>query len=155
MASLRFDIISDTHGRLSDSLLAALEGADVIVHAGDICSPSDLRRLEQVARVYACLGNNDYGFDYGPEVQRLTRFFRGGLRWQVCHYRERLDPQLADISVCGHTHKPQIRHLPGGRLLVNPGSPTFPRTADGPTMARVVADAGRVLSADIIRLGRG
>ena len=63
---MRYDIIADTHGYLSDELLHALEGADVIVHAGDICSSSDLRRLEDIAPVKFCLGNNDYGYDYGP-----------------------------------------------------------------------------------------
>ena len=49
MGYMRYDIVSDTHGYLSPALLAELEGADVIVHAGDICSPSDYRRLEEIA----------------------------------------------------------------------------------------------------------
>ena len=57
--AMRYDIIADTHGYLSDELLHALEGADVIVHAGDICSAGDLRRLEDIASVKFCLGNND------------------------------------------------------------------------------------------------
>ena len=34
----RIDIISDTHGHLSPALLEQLEGADLIIHAGDITS---------------------------------------------------------------------------------------------------------------------
>ena len=58
---MRYDIISDTHGHLSPELLRALEGADFIVHAGDICSGSDWRTLCGLAdEVHACLGNNDF-----------------------------------------------------------------------------------------------
>lgn len=153
MARLRFDIVSDTHGRLSKRLLEQLEGADVIVHAGDICSLADYRRLCEIARVYACKGNNDFGLDYGPEVQSTTRFFRGGLRWQVCHYRDRLDTRLADVSVCGHTHKPYVERTSLGHLVMNPGSPTWPRTNDGPTMGRIIVEDGQVLSAEIVHLG--
>ena len=65
----RYDIISDTHGYLSPELLEQLQGADVIVHAGDICSPSDYRTLSDIARVQMCLGNNDWSYDYGPMVK--------------------------------------------------------------------------------------
>ena len=65
----RYDIISDTHGYLSPELLEQLQGADVIVHAGDICSPSDYRTLSDIARVQMCLGNNDWAYDYGPMVK--------------------------------------------------------------------------------------
>ena len=57
---MRFDIVSDTHGYLSPELLDELEGADYIVHAGDICSEGDYRRLERIATVFMCLGNNDW-----------------------------------------------------------------------------------------------
>ena len=80
---MRFDIVSDTHGHLSEELIAALQGADYIVHAGDICSDANFRRLQRIAPVHACLGNNDWGGEYGPDVKRTTKFFAGGLRWQV------------------------------------------------------------------------
>ena len=95
---MRYDIIADTHGYLSDVLLHALEGADVIVHAGDICSARDLHRLEDIAPVKFCIGNNDYGYDYGPFAKRDYRFYSSKLRWQVCHYRERLDLAVCDVS---------------------------------------------------------
>mgnify|MGYP000857705521 CR=1 FL=1 len=81
---MRFDIISDTHGYLSERLLDELQGADTIVHAGDICSASGYRTLRQIAPVQLCLGNNDWSYDFGPEVKRLKIFFSSGLRWEVC-----------------------------------------------------------------------
>ena len=150
---MRFDIVSDTHGRLSPELLHALEGADYIVHAGDLCSDSDYRKLQRIAPVYACLGNNDWSSDYGPEIRRMCKFFAAGLRWQVCHFEERLDLQVCDIAICGHTHRPFIESdQKTGVLIMNPGSPTFPRTTLGPTIGRIIAEDGKVLDADIIEL---
>ena len=152
MGEVRFDIVSDTHRYLSPALLRELEGADIIIHAGDVCSLADFRELEAIAPVYMCLGNNDRTGDYGPDVGRMTRFFRAGLRWQICHYRERLDFLTCDIAVCGHTHKPYIDDKPHGGLVINPGSPTFPRTPLGATMARVYVMDGKVVSASIVQL---
>lgn len=152
-STMRIDVISDTHGCLSDELLEQLAGADLIVHAGDFCSLDDYEHLSGIAPLQGCLGNNDYRYEYPPEVGRLVCFEVGDLRWQIAHYREDLDLACADIAVCGHTHKPYIEER-GGRLVLNPGSPTFPRTTLGPTMARlVIGEGGRPVSADIIQLG--
>lgn len=152
---MRYDIVSDTHGVLTDQLLHALEGADLIVHAGDICSISNYERLCRIATVKACLGNNDHGHDYGPLVRRDVHFFSEGLRWQICHYRERLDLQTCDIAICGHTHRPLVgRDRRTGTLVMNPGSPTSPR-AGGPTIGRIMVDDERVISAEIIKLDDG
>ena len=130
----------------------ALQGADVIVHAGDMCSESDLIELETVAPVRMCEGNNDWGYDYGPSVGRLTRFFSDGLRWQICHYEERLDLETCDVAICGHTHRPFVeRKGPRHVLVMNPGSPTYPR-AGGPTIGRIYAKDGKVTSAEIVPL---
>ena len=56
MGAVRFDIVSDTHRYLSPALLRELEGADVIVHAGDVCSLADFRALEAIAPVKAVRG---------------------------------------------------------------------------------------------------
>lgn len=154
---MRFDIVSDTHGRLSDELLEALRGADVIMHAGDCCVLSDYLELCEIAPVFMCRGNNDWGMDYGPDVERVVRTYRAGLRWQLCHYEERLDLDVCDVAICGHSHRPFIRweNSPGGTgrvLVMNPGSPTFPRTGDGPTMGRIMAENGVVQSAEIVKL---
>ncbi len=149
---MRYDIVSDTHGHLSAELLRALEGADVIVHAGDMCSTADARRLERIAPLKLCKGNNDWGYDYGPFVGNVTHFFASGLRWQVCHYQERLDLEVCDVAICGHTHRPFLeRDSRTGVLVMNPGSPSLPR-GGGPTMGRIVAEDGRLLKAEIVGL---
>ena len=146
----RIDIISDTHGYLSDELLAALEGADLIIHAGDMTSEADWDHLNTIAPIKAVLGNNDYYRDYGPGVPALNTFTYEGLSFAVAHYREELPVGTVDVAICGHTHRPKIVQL-GTCLVINPGSPTYPRSARGNTARLFVAD-GRVISADIIDL---
>lgn len=147
----RVDIISDTHGWLSDALLEELEGADLIIHAGDITSEMDWEHLKTIAPIRAVLGNNDYYRDYGRDVGRILRFTYEGLRFVVAHYRSDLLLDEADVGVCGHTHRAQVLEE-RGCLVVNPGSPTFPRGARGATMARMYVTDGRVLSTEILDL---
>lgn len=42
----RIGVISDTHGLLRPQALAALEGVELIVHAGDIGTPAVIAGLE-------------------------------------------------------------------------------------------------------------
>src|SRR4051812_26678959 len=55
----RVGVISDTHGLLRDDAIAALQGSELIIHAGDIGTPEVLQRLSQIAPVRAVRGNND------------------------------------------------------------------------------------------------
>ena len=79
----RIDIISDTHGHLSDALLGALEGADLIIHAGDITSEADYHELATIAPLRAVLGNNDWYYDYGPERSRASRSRGSSSPWRT------------------------------------------------------------------------
>lgn len=148
----RVDIISDTHGYLSKELVSNLKGTDLIVHAGDMCSKEDLEFLKRIAPVQACLGNNDYASDYNNEIDRINHFIFEGVRFQVSHYKERLVWGSADVYVCGHTHRPVIENITYESVLVNPGSPTYPRTMFGPTMARLFIQKGKVTEIEIIEL---
>lgn len=146
-------VISDTHGWLSEELLSELSDVDLIVHAGDACSMQDYERLRRVAPVHMCLGNNDYGFRYGPAVKRRVSFVLGPFSWQIAHYQEDLTPSMFDVVVCGHTHVPQLERLTGGTLLINPGSPTHPRSKEGPTMVKVELTSSEIRDVRVIALG--
>ena len=147
----RVDIISDTHGHLSDQLLDAIKGADLVIHAGDLTSEEDYEHLKALVPLKAVLGNNDYYHDYGPEVERLSQFTYEGLRFAVAHYREDLPTGAADVAVCGHTHRSKISQA-GRCLVINTGSASFPRGSRTPSIARLIVRDGAVLSADIIPL---
>ena len=57
--NMRLGILSDTHNLLRGEVLSVLEGVDCILHAGDICRPDILEKLETIAPVYAVRGNAD------------------------------------------------------------------------------------------------
>ncbi len=157
-SSQRIDIISDTHGYLSEALRYELVGANLIVHAGDIISYADYRTLLCIADVQAVLGNNDFEGSYGPRVERHGRFSVDGLVFDVCHFEQRLNPEGADVCVFGHTHRPVLEERPSIQsenlqtLFVNPGSPTFPRGGYGPTMARLWIADGSIKNAEMLEL---
>src|SRR5215469_18117649 len=52
-------VISDTHGLLRLEAIAALQGSEHIIHAGDIGSPEIVPALEKIAPVTAIRGNVD------------------------------------------------------------------------------------------------
>lgn len=155
MATKRIDVLSDTHGRLSKEVLEALDGCDLIVHAGDITSEDDYITLQALAPLHLCLGNNDWPGQYGPEVTKVVRFEYEGLRFCVTHYHERLVGERFDVGVFGHTHVPERKTINSGALVMNPGSPTFPRSSAGPTMGRIYVEDGQVVSSEIVSLASG
>ena len=110
----RVDIISDTHGYLAPELLRAIEGCDLLIHAGDITSESNYAELEvSVPVLRAVLGNNDGYYNYGPDVPRVNEFTYEGVRFSVAHYAEDLPLASSNVAVCGHTHRPRIDRVHG------------------------------------------
>ena len=69
---MRLGILSDTHNLLRSEVLSALDGADCILHGGDICRPDILHALEKIAPVYAVRGNADKeGMDFLPAYRDM------------------------------------------------------------------------------------
>lgn len=148
----RVDIISDTHGYLAPELLRAIEGCDLLIHAGDITSESNYAELEvSVPVLRAVFGNNDGYYNYGPDVPRVNEFTYEGVRFSVAHYAEDLPLASSNVAVCGHTHRPRIDRV-HGCLVINPGSASLPRGRREASIARLMVEDGRVLSAEIIDL---
>jgi putative phosphoesterase len=117
-------LISDTHGLLRPEALTALQGSDLIIHAGDVGNPEILDQLRVVAPVVAVRGN----IDKGPWASQLPvtaiAEARSALIY-VLHDIEQLDldPAAAEfnIVVSGHSHKPS-RTERAGVMYLNPGS---------------------------------
>lgn len=124
---MRIAIISDTHGRLRPEAAERLEGADCILHAGDLDSAGVLEDLDRIAPVYAVRGNNDWGI-WAQELPRVLRTQLGGVGFCMAHRREDVPWDLTgvDVVVCGHTHRYEEERVLG-RLWLNPGSCSFPR----------------------------
>lgn len=121
---LRVGLISDTHGLLRPEALAALAGADVILHAGDIGGHDGggelLDALRAIAPVHAVRGNNDLGAWASnlPHTQRLRlEEVDVGLVHDFTHPVS----GRPTVVVYGHSHRPEVVRR-DGRLFVNPGS---------------------------------
>ena len=120
----KIGLISDTHGLLRDEALRALEGSELIIHAGDVGNPEIIRALEAIAPVIAVRGN----VDIEPWASALpeTEIVETNLATiYVLHdvHALDLDPAAAGfhIVVSGHSHKP-ARTEHGGVVYINPGS---------------------------------
>jgi len=117
-------LISDTHGLMRPEALRALDGSDLIVHAGDLGKPEILDALKRLAPVVAVRGNIDKGG--WASVLPLTAIAEAGpANVYVLHDLQQLDldPVTAgfQVVVSGHSHKPS-RTERGGVLYLNPGS---------------------------------
>ncbi len=146
-------IISDTHGLLRSEAVDALQGADLIIHAGDIGKQSIVDELNNIAPVVAVRGNMDRDF-WAYQLKRTEIVEKDKTLFLVIHDIGRLDldPAAADIKVVisGHSHRPAIgRHK--GVLYVNPGS-AGPRRSTLPVSVALLQVNGNVLDAKIVKL---
>jgi uncharacterized protein len=151
-------LTSDTHvpkraRDLPHALWAAVDVADVVVHAGDWVDVALLDRFEERSlRLLAVYGNNDHG----PFRERLPEIARAeieGVRFAVVHEtgdakgRElRCAARFpdTDVLVFGHSHIPWDTTAPSGLRLLNPGSPTDRRRQPHGTYVTAVADDGEL-----------
>ena len=128
-------LISDTHGLLRPQALRALEGSDLIIHAGDVGDPQILEALKTLAPVFAVRGNVDTD-PWALALPETEVIETDAATIYVLHnvHALDLDPAAAGfhIIVSGHSHKP-ARTEHGGVLFLNPGS-AGPRRFDLPVM---------------------
>ena len=147
----RIGVIADTHcpeflDDLPERVFTALQGVDLILHAGDITATSTLDALATIAPVQAVRGDHDRELESLPASRELTV---AGKRIVLVHgdrsrWGEEPSTLLwtlslgywqphgglprslrrrfpnADVIVYGHTHRVHTRKI-GGALLFNPG----------------------------------
>ncbi|MEE9277708.1 MAG: metallophosphoesterase family protein [Dehalococcoidia bacterium] len=148
-------LISDTHipeagPELWPQVYERFEGVDLILHAGDIHVLEVIDRLERIAPIYVARGNGDDGGGGRavlPEDKRLREAWTlelGGFKVGLTHDialpewpPQRTIHTVMDhyfggpqhIVVHGDTHLASVETL-RGVLLLNPGSPMYPRNLD-------------------------
>ena len=132
-------LISDTHGLLREEALRALEGSELIIHAGDVGSPEIIEALKAIAPVVAVRGNVDTE-SWASALPETEVVETGTATIFVLHDVHALDlnPVTAGfhIVVSGHSHNP-ARTERDGVLYINPGS-AGPRRFQLPvTLARL------------------
>ncbi|MFF5297691.1 metallophosphoesterase family protein [Paractinoplanes globisporus] len=155
---MRVVLISDTHlpqraRDLPPALWAAVDEADVVIHAGDWVDVAALEALEgRAARVIGCYGNND-GAGLRARLPEVAYAELAGLRIAVVHEtgpaagRELRCAQRfpdVDLLVFGHSHIPWDTTAPGGLRLLNPGSPTDRRRQPFATYMTAAIVGGRL-----------
>ncbi|MEM7406183.1 MAG: metallophosphoesterase [Pseudomonadota bacterium] len=145
-SNVKIAVISDTHDHIPllrrGAADAVEQGADAILHCGDIVAPSTLEKLIAYdVPVHAIHGNNQgdaYGFTrlVSRRDHRVTYYGQdadielGGRRIFVVHFPHYARAMAAtgdyDLVCCGHTHAEeayQQDNLHGGSTLVlNPGT---------------------------------
>jgi putative phosphoesterase len=151
--TIKVGIISDTHGLLRPEAVQALQGCELIIHAGDVGLRSVLEGLQEIAPVYAVRGNVDR-VERSGELP-LTRVLQvGEALLYVLHEREQLDldPATAGFQavISGHSHKPNMEWQEGV-LYLNPGS-AGPRRFKLPVTLAVIEVQGKALEAEIVEL---
>lgn len=162
---LTLTLLADTHlpkraRHLPGEVWAAVESADVVVHAGDWTESRLLDELEaRAARLVACYGNND-GSDLRARLPLVARAELDGVRLAVVHetgQKQGREARMAalypdtDVLVFGHSHIPWDTRAESGLRLLNPGSPTDRRRQPHCTYMTAVIDAG-VITAELHRL---
>lgn len=156
-------MLADTHAprrwrRCPAGLAAYLDGADLILHAGDACTADVLNELAGYAPVRAVLGNND-----GPDVAawgapETDEFELAGLAVAMVHdsgpaagrlARLRRRFPAARLVIFGHSHIPLDQAAEGLRIF-NPGSPTDRRRQPDGTFGLLRIDDGILVQARIV-----
>jgi len=146
-------LISDTHGLLRPEAVQALQGVDLLIHAGDIGRPEILDGLRSIAPLVAIRGNNDTG----PWAQSLpaTEVVEVGqaVLYVLHNVKELdLDPAAAGFSavISGHSHQPSVVKR-GDVVFVNPGS-AGPRRFKLPISVARLHVEGASLTAEVVPL---
>ena len=162
-------MLADTHAprrwrSCPPAVAAQLRGADLILHAGDVCTAATLDELAGYAPVRAVRGNND-----GPEVAAwgapdMLQLDLEGLSVAMLHdsgpaagrpARMRRRFPGAELVVFGHSHMP-LDSGPGpqraghGQRIFNPGSPTDRRRQPQGTIGVLDVEDGELVSARIV-----
>jgi putative phosphoesterase len=149
-------VLSDTHAprrwqACPPRVAEHLRQADLILHAGDVCTADVLRELADYAPVLAVLGNND-----GPDVAAwgappALETELDGLPVAMIHDSGAATGRLrrlrglfpaAALVVFGHSHIP-LDEAAGQVRIFNPGSPTDRRRQSRGTIGLLrIEDSG-------------
>ena len=148
---MQIGVISDTHGLLRPEAVAALQGVDHILHAGDVGDAAILGALRKLAPVTAIRGNIDRT-GACAQLPATEMVELGSVVFYLLHDGKALDldPVSAGIAVVvsGHSHKPAIvwrRKV----LYLNPGS-AGPRRFSLPVTVAMVTIEERHIDPRII-----
>jgi putative phosphoesterase len=137
--------------RLPAECIRRLEGAELILHAGDFVRAPVLEELGRLAPVEAVAGNMDEPALIEQLPERRVVGFEGA-RIGMVHVPGPAAGRAArlvaafpgcDAVVYGHTHIPEVSRV-GDVWVLNPGSPTERRGAPAHSMVMLEVEAGEI-----------
>ena len=165
LSGMRVAVLSDTHAprfwkRCPEPVAAHVRDVDLVLHAGDVCTPDVLDELSAYAPTRAVRGNND-----GPEISawgapETLEIELDGLRVAMIHdsgaargrlMRMRRRFPDAHLVIFGHSHIPLDEQGAGLRIF-NPGSPTDRRRQPAGTMGLLEIEQGSLVRARIVEV---
>ena len=137
---MKIVVVSDTHGYFKElqDVIEKEAPFDVLMHCGDVCGHLSMALGDDPAfEVYAVAGNCDFPGAFPPfeivEIQSHRILLEHGHRLRVKTGYDwivaKAQDNHCDIALYGHTHVPESDTV-DGVLVFNPGSLTYPRTAD-------------------------
>lgn len=155
----KIGVLSDTHGKLREEVIAILRECDAILHAGDINTLRVLESLREIAPLYVVRGNADKEWAADLPESLSEEIF--GLRVFMVHNKKEIPQDVTgyDLVVYGHSHKYEERKEENCFYL-NPGSCGLRRFSLPVTMAVVEVEersedegvrAFRVIKKDIVQ----
>lgn len=146
---MRIAVISDTHNLLREEVKIQLNDCDLILHAGDICSPAVYDELLLLGKpMLAVRGNNDGRWAAEKGIPKVVDTDLMDFRIYMVHDRKDIPAEILadgggyDLVVFGHSHKYE-EFFVGNTPFINPGSCGPMRFRLPVTMAMVeISDAG-------------
>src|SRR5579862_436604 len=162
---MRIVVLSDTHAprrwkSCPAAVAAQLRGADLILHAGDVCTAAVLDELAQYAPVTAVVGNNDGADVAAWGAAETAKLAADGLQIAMIHDSGAAAGRLprlrtrfpeADLVVFGHSHIP-LDAADGTLRIFNPGSPTDRRRQPHGTLGVLQVADGAITAARIVEV---
>ena len=149
-------VLSDTHGRSRNArkVINREKPFDARFHLGDIEGGEEEIAALAGVPTYMVAGNCDTWSSLPQEAEVVL----GGVRFMLTHghrywvsaslkeLKTKARKNRCDVVLFGHTHRP-VEDLSDPSLMVlNPGSLSFPRQADGkPTYMVLTVENGRCL----------
>jgi putative phosphoesterase len=165
MVPMRVVVLSDTHAprrwkACPPRVAEQLRNADLILHAGDVCTAAVLDELSEYGPVRPVVGNND-----GPDVaswgaEPTLELDVDGLRVAMIHDSGQATGRLtrlhrafpdAKLVIFGHSHIP-LDQADATVRIFNPGSPTDRRRQPHGTLGVLRVESGSLLEARIVEV---
>lgn len=150
---MRIAVVSDTHGNYKELLkvIERQEDFDMLFHLGDYVD--DAEKLKKILSIPTIIvkGNGDYWSNYNEDEIidikdkkiLLTHGHKYNVRFNYTNLYYRGLELDADLVLFGHTHVP-INIKENNLIIMNPGSPSFPRNHDRKKTFGIIEIGGKI-----------